>query len=601
MGIEYAMVHVLYTIPPAVLLTLLYQPLISKLDLYKIGFLVTIAVLATVPWDSYLIRNCIWTYPSNVIIGPTLFDIPAEELFFFVIQTYTTSILYLMLSKATFQLPYLRAEPKLKRRRVSNNTSWRLCRIAGQLFFAGAIIASIGMIRDNGRASYMGLIALWAAPFLLLLWSLAYQFILGLPLINTALPILIPTLYLWHVDTLALQRGTWVIASGTKLGVHLWDGLEIEEAVFFLITNTLVVFGLLAFDNAVAVLESFPDTFRNVPSLPSPILLVKALLLSATDYDEKRLLCIQDAANRLKRKSRSFYLASSTFSGKLRVDLLLLYSWCRVADDMVDDAATPKQAHASIRDLEDLLREEYRHRYPSSVVRSFREHFCAPIPNLSDGNQAISQLPLRFLAKKHFEDMLLGFKQDLEFADPPPCEQSVHWPIITERDLETYARRVAGTVAMLCLQLVFYHFKTGLDEVERTEILSAGARTGVALQYVNIARDIAVDARMNRVYLPQEWLKEEGLTARDVLQDPDSLGIKRLRSRLLDRAFRIYEEARGAIEKLPQETRGPMRVAVESYMEIGRVLREEHYTVKAGKATVPTLRRIKVAWRALRG
>lgn len=30
-------------------------------------------------------------YPSEVILGPTLFDIPIEELFFFVIQTYIVS------------------------------------------------------------------------------------------------------------------------------------------------------------------------------------------------------------------------------------------------------------------------------------------------------------------------------------------------------------------------------------------------------------------------------------------------------------------------------------------------------------------------------
>ena len=58
--------------------------------------------------------------------------------------------------------------------------------------------------------------------------SLAYQFIIGLPLSNTLIPIVLPTVYLWIVDTLALKRGTWVIESGTKLGWHLWDGLEVE-------------------------------------------------------------------------------------------------------------------------------------------------------------------------------------------------------------------------------------------------------------------------------------------------------------------------------------------------------------------------------------
>lgn len=122
---------------------------------------------------------------------------------------------------------------------------------------------------------------------------------------------------------------------------------------------------------------------------------------------------------------------------------------------------------------------------------------------------------------------------------------------------------------------------------------------GVALQYINIARDISVDAKIGRAYLPLTWLDEEGLTLEAVIKTPQGTRIEKLRSRLLDRAFEIYEEARGAIEDLPDEVRGAIRVAVESYMEIGRVLRQEDYEVKAGRVTVPKLKRVRVAWQAL--
>ena len=81
---------------------------------------------------------------------------------------------------------------------------------------------------NGAKGFYMGLILVWAGPFILMLWMLAYQFLIGLPLSNTLLPIALPTLYLWLVDTLALRRGTWVIENGTKLGWQLWDGLEVE-------------------------------------------------------------------------------------------------------------------------------------------------------------------------------------------------------------------------------------------------------------------------------------------------------------------------------------------------------------------------------------
>lgn len=63
---------------------------------------------STFPRDSYLITTGVWSkqrsghdkftanhlqaYPENVILGPTLFDIPIEELFFFIIQTYIVRV-----------------------------------------------------------------------------------------------------------------------------------------------------------------------------------------------------------------------------------------------------------------------------------------------------------------------------------------------------------------------------------------------------------------------------------------------------------------------------------------------------------------------------
>ena len=40
---------------------------------------------------------------------------------------------------------------------------------------------------------------------------LASDHILAMPLYSTLLPIAIPTVYLWILDSVALQRGTWVI------------------------------------------------------------------------------------------------------------------------------------------------------------------------------------------------------------------------------------------------------------------------------------------------------------------------------------------------------------------------------------------------------
>ena len=246
-----------------------------------------------------------------------MFSIPAEEVFFFVIQTYNTTLFYLILSKPIFHAAYL-ISPTEKRRGI------QITHRTGQIILASCIGLGVALIRRGGEGTYLGLILAWAGPFALLLWTLSSQFLITLPISNTWAPILIPTLYLWIVDTIALRRGTWTIESGTKLGIHVWRGLEIEEAIFFLATNTLIVFGQVAFDHALAILLAFPKIYPKVSELPSPIKLVEALLLSREHYDEGRIYGMNQAVIRLRKKSRSFYLASSTFSGRLRLDLTLL-------------------------------------------------------------------------------------------------------------------------------------------------------------------------------------------------------------------------------------------------------------------------------------
>lgn len=125
---------------------------------------------ATIPWDSYLIRTRIWTYPSSAVVGLTLFDIPAEELFFFVIQTYNTAMLYLLLSKPTFHPMYLRAERQPKDPEGAANPQWRYYRVAGQLLLVFIAMAGFNMVRNGEHAMYMGLIIIWAVPVLLFLW-----------------------------------------------------------------------------------------------------------------------------------------------------------------------------------------------------------------------------------------------------------------------------------------------------------------------------------------------------------------------------------------------------------------------------------------------
>lgn len=306
--------HLKFTIPLATVLTVISYPILTRRHWYQTSILVLIAVTATIPWDSYLIRHSVWTYPPDVVIGPTLLSIPAEELFFFVIQTYITSLLYHVLNKPLLHAEYLGSESWLTR---------GVHRIV-QVVTSSLALLGLSLISNGGPGTYLGLILIWACPFALLTWTLGGRFMAALPWTSVALPIALPTLYLWVVDELALRRGTWAIESGTKLGMTVWGSLDVEEAIFFAATNVLIVFGLGAFDNALAIIDAFPDVFETAPECPTPTMLIKALFMSWSAERKERISGIQEAVERLCRKSRSFYLASSTFAGRLRIDLVLL-------------------------------------------------------------------------------------------------------------------------------------------------------------------------------------------------------------------------------------------------------------------------------------
>ncbi|KAI8283593.1 Bifunctional lycopene cyclase/phytoene synthase [Colletotrichum sp. SAR11_57] len=584
MGYDYALVHIKYTIPLAGLLTFFSYPLFTRLDVVKTLFIVTIAFVATIPWDSYLIRTGIWTYPPNAILGPTLYSIPLEELFFFIIQTYITAQLYIILNKPVLHAQYLNSPATLPKWIKSGKT-------VGQGVLAGSIALGAWLIAKEGEGTYLGLILVWACSFALFIWTITAQFLLALPLACTVLPVILPTVYLWVVDEMALGRGTWAIESGTKLEFKLFGSLEIEEAVFFLVTNILVVTGIGAFDKAVAVCDAFPDIFDK-PADALSMSLLRARVLPPSKYNMQRILGIRQAVSRLAKKSRSFHLASSVFPGRLRIDLTLLYSYCRLADDLVDEAANPQEAAVWIAKLDRHLALLYKD--PDSSSAPLASQYAAenfPASALS----ALDLLPANLILREPLAELLKGFEMDLQFS-------TNSFPIATPEDLELYAARVASTVGQSCLELVFCHCKHSLPPYMQAYLRNTARQMGLALQFVNIARDIAVDAKIGRVYLPTSWLKDEGLAPEDVLRDPRSEGVANVRRQILAKAFEHYGEARESMKWIPSEARGPMVVAVESYMEIGRVLVRNGNAAAAdgtGRATVPKSRRVWVAWSTL--
>ena len=168
---------------------MILRPLLTRLDLYKIYFLITVsdlwlldqtikshrnqvAVVYTIPWDSYLIYAKVWTYPPHAILGPTLLRIPIEEFFFFVIQTYIASLLYILVNKPTLFAIYLQdassfqqaGDQKPADEAAEDFKRMKYRKVMGQIFFASMTTVPLFSSGASKNGTYLRLISVWAGP-----------------------------------------------------------------------------------------------------------------------------------------------------------------------------------------------------------------------------------------------------------------------------------------------------------------------------------------------------------------------------------------------------------------------------------------------------
>jgi lycopene beta-cyclase len=241
----YAQFHVTFTLPSLALLVVataraarLGRRIAGDLgrgDRFAVVALALHAVVAfvyTTPWDDHLVATGVWGYPPGRVLA-TVGHVPIEEYAFFLIQSVGTGLLLFALARALGPQP-LGTLPGP--------------RAAGWVRGIGALVllagASVGvLLAGTERGTYMGLIMAWALPVAALQWAFGGDLLVRRWRI-VALGVLVPTLYLWVVDALAIGWSIWYIEPATTLG---WRplGLPVEEAVFFLVTNAMVVFGLV--------------------------------------------------------------------------------------------------------------------------------------------------------------------------------------------------------------------------------------------------------------------------------------------------------------------------------------------------------------------
>lgn len=189
------------------------------------------AVAYTTPWDNYLVATGVWWYDQNKVLGLILGWVPIEEYAFFVLQTMLGG---LWLMGWSDRCPAVRAAPSSVWARVVP------CSLVIVAWLGALAILVIGW----RPGTYLGLELIWALPPIALQvaygghWLWQHRSLVSLVMLSM-------TAYLSLCDAWAIASGIWTIDPSQSLGILIGGVLPLEEFLFFFLTTTMVVQGIV--------------------------------------------------------------------------------------------------------------------------------------------------------------------------------------------------------------------------------------------------------------------------------------------------------------------------------------------------------------------
>jgi 15-cis-phytoene synthase len=172
-----------------------------------------------------------------------------------------------------------------------------------------------------------------------------------------------------------------------------------------------------------------------------------------------------------RERAKNFAYGIMVLPREKRRAIAAVYAFAREVDDVADGTLPPAEKRVQLEALRAGLDE----------------------PPVSAMQLALSDARERFgIPRSALSALVDGGLQDLEQTQ-----------YATFDELRGYCEKVAGTVGVACVAVY------GSEDVERAMTL------GIALQLINIMRDVEEDLALRRVYLPQDELARFGVSALD--------------------------------------------------------------------------------------
>lgn len=291
--------------------------------------------------------------------------------------------------------------------------------------------------------------------------------------------------------------------------------------------------------------------------------------------------CQQKAA----QSGSSFYYSFRFLPPKQQQAIIAVYAFCREVDDIVDNYSDRSVAQKKLLWWAAELERIFPETNPSnpanpSNLLSKDENETIILPEHPVG-RALAKARSHFKLQKYlFEEILQGMMMDLNYQGYQTFD-----------DLRLYCHCVASAVGLIAAEIFGY---------QDIRTLEYARNLGVALQLVNIIRDIGEDASRGRIYIPETELAQFSLTAEDILNKRYSDNFVNLMRFQCERARSYYQKALNALPEVDKYTQRSGLMMAEIYFTVLSEIEKLDFRVFHQRVGLTPIRKLWLAWKTTR-
>ena len=255
-----------------------------------------------------------------------------------------------------------------------------------------------------------------------------------------------------------------------------------------------------------------------------------------------------------RERARNFAYGIMVLPKAKRRAIAAIYAFAREVDDIADGEAPPEEKRRLLEELHARLDDPPRDEAMWVALADARGRY-----------------PISGTALHDFVD---GGLMDLERQRYDSFDE-----------LRDYCAHVAGAVGVACIGVY------GADRPQQAATL------GIALQLINVMRDVKEDWELGRVYLPQEELASHGVSEEDIAAGRVTPAWQSLMAYQGARARTYLEEGMGLLRSLDRRSAACVGTFAGLYRATLERIEASRYDVFDGKPqiSVPTKLRIVAA------